>query len=915
MASWEEFSRIVAEAKSVKKLDPVGHEDDDVDNDGDSDSSDTYLKKRRATVGAAIAADKKRKVEESKQLDPVGKEDKDIDNDGDHDKSDKYLLNRRKVRSKIIAPQERLKTDRDMFNIPKSEQEAARERILAKTKAKREKMKEEIEQIDEIAPLVAGGIAAAAAAPYLAKKFLAPKVNRALDNATKSNKLPLSSGGNMQQLRQAKQAAGMKEDIELVDEGMTMKDFKANRQKNKRREASADAEKRGHVGKEWYNSGRKYSPDEAKRSRANMDDEERRTRHRSAVDPDNEDDNNYSADKTKNPKKIRKQKAMGEGYLSEKSLNRAQQRFMGMVYAAKKGETPASPEVAKAASGMSKKAARDFAKTKHEGLPEKKEEFSLVDRLVMEFSPLSEGKLDDLLADIRSEDDGNKKKPQSKKPEPVKKPQVKKSESERKEQSKEEVKTRNTATERAARTSAASRIRAARIARETEKEKESARTERQRERMSYTEKNREARAKQKELENKKKEESSAAKAKQKEESSAAKAKQRETEKKRKEQANAAKESAKAKQKESKDRQSELEKKEREKKDQLKAKESSRKQRRSELRQDVKSAWSGTTKVAGDKKDTEAVAAGMSNVGSLVAGVAKTGLALGKYAYKKAKEKRAEKTPETPSSNQPEKKEPTKPETPQSTSSATQKKLTGTPERSKLTGTPERKKLVPSTKRLPPAGQTTTNASPKRETGMTLGQRARRNPALKSALMKNRMEEVSNWREEFIFEVDDQTVQNQKQKVIDVSKKKNKIEINPNMSEACGCDEKENEKETPKKDMRDLPTKVNLLKTKLRSAGVRNPIVMVGVKEDWQSANRKDKTDGMSRETVKKYRQENPDSKLQTAVTEKNPSGKRADRRQSFCRRMSGMKKKLTSAETARDPDSNINKALRRWNCN
>jgi len=59
--------------------------------------------------------------------------------------------------------------------------------------------------------------------------------------------------------------------------------------------------------------------------------------------------------------------------IEEKSLSRAQQRFMGMVYAAKNGETPASPEVAKAASGMSKKAAKDFAKTKHEGLPEKKE--------------------------------------------------------------------------------------------------------------------------------------------------------------------------------------------------------------------------------------------------------------------------------------------------------------------------------------------------------------------------------------------------------------------------------------------------------------------------------------------------------------------------------------------------------------
>ena len=38
------------------------------------------------------------------------------------------------------------------------------------------------------------------------------------------------------------------------------------------------------------------------------------------------------------------------------------------------------------------------------------------------------------------------------------------------------------------------------------------------------------------------------------------------------------------------------------------------------------------------------------------------------------------------------------------------------------------------------------------------------------------------------------------------------------------------------------------------------------------------------------------------------------RRASFCARMSGMKKKLTSAKTARDPQSRINKALRAWNC-
>jgi len=55
------------------------------------------------------------------------------------------------------------------------------------------------------------------------------------------------------------------------------------------------------------------------------------------------------------------------------AVSKAQQRFMGMVYAAKKGDMPnPSPEVAKAAESMKKKDAKDFASTKHKGLPEKK---------------------------------------------------------------------------------------------------------------------------------------------------------------------------------------------------------------------------------------------------------------------------------------------------------------------------------------------------------------------------------------------------------------------------------------------------------------------------------------------------------------------------------------------------------------
>jgi hypothetical protein len=62
------------------------------------------------------------------------------------------------------------------------------------------------------------------------------------------------------------------------------------------------------------------------------------------------------------------------GLIVEKAMSKAQQRFMGMVYAAKKGEPAASPEVAKSAKEITKKEAKKFASTKHKGLPEKVKE-------------------------------------------------------------------------------------------------------------------------------------------------------------------------------------------------------------------------------------------------------------------------------------------------------------------------------------------------------------------------------------------------------------------------------------------------------------------------------------------------------------------------------------------------------------
>ena len=78
---------------------------------------------------------------------------------------------------------------------------------------------------------------------------------------------------------------------------------------------------------------------------------------------------------------------------------------------------------------------------------------------------------------------------------------------------------------------------------------------------------------------------------------------------------------------------------------------------------------------------------------------------------------------------------------------------------------------------------------------------------------------------------------------------------------------------------------------------------------WTRKEGKNKSGGLNEKGRKSYERANPGSDL------KAPSKKKGNkRRSSFCARMKGMKKKLTSAKTARDPDSRINKSLRAWNC-
>ena len=126
------------------------------------------------------------------------------------------------------------------------------------------------------------------------------------------------------------------------------------------------------------------------------------------------------------------------------------------------------------------------------------------------------------------------------------------------------------------------------------------------------------------------------------------------------------------------------------------------------------------------------------------------------------------------------------------------------------GVKPRKRLVPSTKRLPPAGG-----------GKSLGQQARENPELRKKLINQRNEEYSNWREEFIFEVEDKTdkpnKKKEKKKIIDVMSGENKIEINPNMKE-----EKDQEGGMAHNELATMERAVKTLRKKIKSPNQQLP---------------------------------------------------------------------------------------------
>ena len=132
--------------------------------------------------------------------------------------------------------------------------------------------------------------------------------------------------------------------------------------------------------------------------------------------------------------------------------------------------------------------------------------------------------------------------------------------------------------------------------------------------------------------------------------------------------------------------------------------------------------------------------------------------------------------------------------------------------------------------------------------------------------------------------------------------------------------KENEMKVKKEDTVVLTKAADEKKKKKKAKGIEGATDVPNfpqdqVSEDWQKKSGKSPSGGLNEKGRKSYERQNPGSDLKAPVTGKvKKGGKAAGRRKSFCARMKGMKKRLTSAKTARDPDSRINKSLRKWKC-
>ena len=402
--------------KTNEALDPVGQEDADIDNDGDTDKSDKYLHKRRKAISKAM----KKRMKEERELAEVTKmgihaphevpsgnikklvskavKRIDADNDGDVDKDDpkekgmgEFVPSpdgKKKLRTKIGESMSNWRQDLAEIMTDDIDSKPIKEKKVNNKIKINPEFKESIEQIGgtiiemvEIGEIDEGiGMTMAKAVgnpPALSKRMKLKQalLNReikknAAENKKKSysDKAAVSEAVKGQDTESRKAAAAERK---AGDKRLSPSAGKANADKMER-----DI-------KFYDKVTKKTKPSVVGMTHEEVEIEEGRyqSKHRPPAgwkpyggDEKEPVEVNATAKRIENIRKSIKTRKEEVEQIDEKALSKAQQRFMGMVHAVKKGEMKApSPEVAKAAASMTGKEAKDFAKTKHKGLPEKKE--------------------------------------------------------------------------------------------------------------------------------------------------------------------------------------------------------------------------------------------------------------------------------------------------------------------------------------------------------------------------------------------------------------------------------------------------------------------------------------------------------------------------------------------------------------
>ena len=416
----ERFERIGKDPKHQNNykeaLDPVGQEDADIDNDGDTDKSDKYLHKRRKAISKAM----KKRMKEERELAEVTKmgihaphevpsgdikklvskavKRIDADNDGDVDKDDpkekgmgEFVPSpdgKKKLRTKIGESMSNWRQDLSEVMDDEIDSKPIKEKKVNNKIKINPEFKESIEQIGgtiiemvEIGEIEEGiGMTMAKAVgnpPALSKRMKLKQalLNREIKKNAAENKKKSYSG------KAAVSEAVKGQDTESRKAAAAER--KAGDKRLSPSAGKANADKMERDIKFYDKVTKKTKPSVVGMTHEEVEIEEGRyqSKHRPPAgwksyggDEKEPVEVNATAKRIENIRKSIKTRKEEVEQIDEKALSKAQQRFMGMVHAVKKGEMKApSPEVAKAAASMTGKEAKDFAKTKHKGLPEKKE--------------------------------------------------------------------------------------------------------------------------------------------------------------------------------------------------------------------------------------------------------------------------------------------------------------------------------------------------------------------------------------------------------------------------------------------------------------------------------------------------------------------------------------------------------------